>query len=107
MNFEWIMEKDKKLTFKDRVHNLACFEIVLNILRMKTKVGEDNVSDEMEALCAFALECMFKDKDLEDDELFERIMQLKDKKVHTFRAGILKQMGIPKEMADANEIGEA
>jgi len=107
MNFEWKIEKDKKLTFKDRVHNLACFEIVLNILRMKTKSGQDNVSEEMEALCGFALECMFKGKDLEDDELFERIMRLKDKKVHIFRSSILKQMNIPEVMADANEIGEA
>ena len=43
MSFEWKLEKNKKLTFEDKVHNLACFEIVVNILRMKTKAGEDDV----------------------------------------------------------------
>ena len=107
MEFKWIVEKDKKLTFKDRVHNLACFEIVLNILRMKTQAGEDDVSDEIEALCSFALEASFKDEDLGDGKLFDRIIRLKDKTVNTFRSSILKQADIPEEMAGANEIGEA
>ena len=106
MNFEWKMEKGKELSFEDRVHNLACFEIVLNILRMKA-VNDDDISDEIRALCGFALECMFGEKDLEDEELFESIMTLKDKNVNNFRASALKQMGIPKEMVSANEIGEA
>ncbi len=108
MNFEWRMERDKELTFEDRVHNLACFEIVLNILRMKAKAGDDDIKDEIQALCGFALECMFKGKELEeDDDLFDRIMHLKNKNVHTFRTGVLKQMGVPEEVASANEIGEA
>ena len=37
MSFEWKLEKGKELTFEDKVHNLACFEIVINILRMKTR----------------------------------------------------------------------
>ena len=107
MNFEWKMPKNGDPTFDDRVHNLACFEIVLNIMRMKTKSGESDVSDEMQALCGFALECMFGDVDLADDELFDTIMQLKDKKVNKFRNEILKDKGIPDEMMMANEIGEA
>ena len=106
MNFEWKMEKGEELSFEDRVHNLACFEIVLNILRMKA-VNDDDVGDEIQALCGFALECMFGEKDLEDEDLFDSIMILKDKNVHNFRANVLKQMGIPKEMVSANEIGEA
>ena len=47
MNFKWKLEKGKKLTFEDRVHNLACFEVVLNILRMKIKSGEDDISGEI------------------------------------------------------------
>ena len=107
MNFEWKMEKGKEPTFDERIHNLACFEIVLNILRMKTKSGEDGVSEEMQALCGFALECMFKDTDLSDDKLFDAIMDLKDKKVNKFRATILKAMGVPEEIMMANDIGEA
>ena len=107
MNFEWKLEKNKKLTFEDKVHNLACFEIVLNILRMKTKAGEPDVSEEIQALCFFALECMFKEDDLDNIEFFKTIMSLKEKKVTIFKDNILKGMGIPKEMANTNEIGEA
>ena len=106
MEFKWKVERGKKLNFEDRVHNLACFEIVINILRMKTKSGNDNVKEEMQALCGFALDCMFKDRVL-DDELFDDIIKLKDKKVHHFRADMLNKMGVPKEMVDANKIGEA
>ena len=104
MNFEWKVEKDKKLTFEDRVHNLACFEIVVNILRMKTKSGDD-IGEEMQALCGFALDCMFKDKDLRDENLFGKIVRLKTEKVNIFRADILKQMGVPDTRI--NEISEA
>ena len=107
MNFEWKMPKDGNITFEERVHNLACFEIVLNILRMKTKAGDENISDEMQALCGFALECMFGDTNLEDDNMFSNIMQLKDKKVHKFRTKLLKDMGVPQDIMEANEIGEA
>ena len=106
MNFEWKMEKGKELSFEDRVHNLACFEIVLNILRMKSR-NNDNIDDEIRALCGFALECMFGEKDLEKDGLFESIMILKDKNVNNFRASALGQIDIPKEMVGAKEIGEA
>ena len=34
MSFEWKLEKGKELTFEDKVHNLACFEVVVNILRI-------------------------------------------------------------------------
>ena len=98
--------KGEELSFEDKVHNLACFEIVLNVLRMKA-VNDDDVGDEIQALCSFALECMFGEKDLEDEELFERIMTLKEDSVADFRTNMLKQMGIPKEMVSANEIGEA
>ena len=107
MKFEWKMSKDGDITFEDRVHNLASFEIVLNILRMKTKAGDDEISDEMQALCGFALECMFGDMDLTDEDLFETIMILKDKKVHKFRATLLKDMGVPESIMDSAEIGEA
>ena len=107
MDFEWIIERDKKLSFEDRVHNLACFEIVVNILRMKTKAGEEDIAEEMQALCGFALDCMFKDKDLKDDNLFGKIMKLKNEKVNIFRADILKQIGVPDEVSRVNEIGEA
>ena len=107
MNFEWKMPKDGKTTFEEKVHNLACFEIVLNILRMKTKAGDENISDEMQALCGFALECMFGDMDLADEDLFKTIMGLKDKKVHKFRATLLKDAGIPESITDSPEIGEA
>ena len=93
MSFEWKVEKGKKLTFEDKVHNLACFEVVVNILRMKTKAGDDDVGDEMQALCGFALDCMFKDIPI-DDDLFESIMELKD-------------MGVPESIMDSPEIGEA
>ena len=106
MSFEWKLEKDKELTFEDKVHNLACFEIVVNILRMKTKSGENDVSEEIQALCGFALDCMFKDSHI-DEELFSNIMKLKDKTVHRFKADILKKSGIPKEVIEAPEIGEA
>jgi len=107
MNFKWEMLKDNNATFEDRVHNLACFEIVLNIFRMKTKSGEDDVSEEMQALCGFALECMFVDTDLTDDGVFEAIMQLKDKKVNKFRASLFEDMGVPKEIMDSTDVGEA
>ena len=106
MNFEWKLEKNKDLTFEDRVHNLACFEIVVNILRMKTKSGEDDVSEEIQALCGFALDCMFKDTHI-DDDMFNSIMKLKDKTVDKFKDNMLKKTGIPKEVMDAPEIGEA
>ena len=106
MNFEWKLEKNKELTFEDKVHNLACFEIVVNILRMKTKAGEDDVSDEMQALCGFALGCMFKDIII-DDDLFDSIMDLKDKAVYDVRSKMLKASGIPEGMLDAPSIGEA
>ena len=107
MNFEWKLERDKKLTFDDKVHNLACFEVVVNILRMKTKAGDNDVSEEIQALCGFALDCMFKDSDISDDDLFNAIMALKDKKVHSFRTKLLKGMGVPSGVIEASEIGEA
>ena len=107
MKFEWKMSSDKDITFEDKVHNLASFEIVLNILIMKAKAGDDEVSDEMQALCGFALECMFGDMDLRDEDLFGTIMSLKDKKVHKFRATLLKDMGVPESIMDSPEIGEA
>ena len=107
MNFEWKMPKEGELNFEDKVHNLACFEIVLNIMRMKTKAGDEEISDEMQALCGFALECMFGDMDLTDNDVFETIMNLKDRKVHKFRTGLLKDMGVPESIMDSPEIGEA
>ena len=107
MNFEWKMPRDGDITFDEKVHNLACFEIVLNILRMKTKAGDEDIDQEMQALCGFALECMFGDIDLTDDDLFEAIMNLKDKKVHKFRTDMLKDMGVPADVMEAPEIGEA
>ena len=107
MNFEWKMPKNSNPTFDDKVHNLACFEIVLNILRMKTKSGEEDIADEMQALCGFALDCMFGDTDLDDEDLFSAIMQLKDRKVHKFRTGMLKDMGVPESIMESTEIGEA
>ena len=106
MNFEWKMPKNKKQTFNDKIHNLACFEIVLNIFRMKSSSGKD-VDDELDALCGFAFECMFGDIDRKDRELFMSIMDLKDKKVEKFRAKLLKSMGIPGNIMDSPEIGEA
>ena len=106
MNFKWIMPKDKQLKFQDKIHNLACFEIVLNIMRMKINANEDT-SDEMQALCGFALECMFGDTDLSEEELFESIMDLKDKKVDKFRKKLLKDMGVPLSVMNAPEVGEA
>ena len=106
MNFEWKLEKNKELSFEDRVHNLACFEIVVNILRMKTRAGDDDVSEEIRALCGFALDCMFKDNHI-DDDLFDSIMKLKDKTVDKFKDNILKDTGIPREAIEAPEIGEA
>ena len=107
MNFEWKMPKDGKTTFEDKVHNLACFEVVLNILIMKTKAGEEDLTDEVQALCGFALECMFKGSALDNDELFESIMLLKNSTVHKFRKNILKGMGIPKEALISRDVGEA
>ena len=104
MNFEWKMEKGEELTFDDKVHNLACFEVVLNILRMKTMAGDKDVSQEMQTLCFFALEAMFSDSNLEDGDLFETIMRLKEKKVNKVKADML---GVPEEMARAHEVGEA
>ena len=106
MSFEWKLERGKELTFEDRVHNLACFEVVVNILRMKTKTGEHDVSEEMQALCGFALDCMFKDIII-DDDLFESIMELKDKAVYDVRSKMLKASGIPEGMLDSPNIGEA
>ena len=107
MNFQWKMPKDSKTTFEEKVHNLACFEIVLNIFRMKTRAGDEDTSGEMQALCGFALECMFGDMDLTDDDLFKTIMGLKDKKVGKFRNTLLKDMGVPESIMDSPEIGEA
>ena len=55
MNFEWKMPKDSKTTFEEKVHNLACFEIVLNIFRMKARAGDEDTSDEMQAFVALRL----------------------------------------------------
>ena len=107
MNFEWKMPRDGDPSFDEKIHNLACFEIVLNILRMKTRANEDNVESEMEALCGFALECMFGGADLENEDMLSTIMQLKDKKVSEFRATLLKDMGVPDNAIMTNEIGEA
>ena len=107
MKFEWKMPKDNNTSFEDKVHNLACFEIVLNIFRMKSKAGDEDTSDEMQALCGFALECMFGDTDLTDDDLFKTIMGLKDKKVNKFSNTLLKDMGVPESIMDSPEIGEA
>ena len=107
MDFEWKMPTDGNITFEEKVHNLACFEIVLNIFRMKSKAGDEDTSDEMQALCGFALECMFGDVDLTDNDLFETIMALKDKKVGKFRNTLLKDMGFPESIMDSPEIGEA
>ena len=107
MNFEWKMPKDGKTTFEEKVHNLACFEIVLNILRMKAMANDEDINEEMQALCGFALECMFGDTDLEDDDMFNNIMQIKDKKVNEFRATLLEDMGAPAEEIVAHGIGEA
>ena len=106
MNFTWKIIKGKKGQFEDKIHNLACFEVVLNIMRMKINSNED-VSEEMEALCGFALECMFGDSDLSDKNVFTNIMKLKDKKVNKFRDKLLKDIGVPKEVMDAPAIGEA
>jgi hypothetical protein len=84
MNFEWKMPKDGNSTFDEKVHNLACFEIVLNIFRMKTKAGDEETSD-----------------------LFNTIMGLKDKKVSKFRTTLLKDIGLPESIMDSPEIGEA
>ena len=107
MNFQWKMPKDGKSTFEDKIHNLACFEIVLNIFRMKTKAGDEDTSHEMQALCGVALECMFGDMDLADGDLFETIMSLKDKKVGKCRNTLLIDMGVPESIMDSSEIGEA
>ena len=107
MSFEWKMPKNDEISFEDRVHNLACFEIVLNILRMKTKAGEEDIDNEMQALCGFALECMFSDTDLSEEDVFKAIMQLKDKKVRKFKTGLLKDMGVPESVMESTEIGEA
>ena len=107
MNFEWKMNEDKEPTFDDKVHNLACFEIVLNILRMKAQAGDDDTGEEVQALCAFALECMFGDIDLSDEDFFDSIMKLKDKKVNKFRSSLLKDIGIPGDIIHTSEIGEA
>ena len=106
MDFTWKIIKGKKNQFEDKVHNLACFEVVLNIMRMKINSNED-VSEEMQALCGFALECMFGDTDLTNDDVFNSIMDMKDKKVHKFRNKLLKDMGVPKDVMDAPAIGEA
>ena len=74
---------------------------------MKAKAGDEDTSDEMQALCGFALECMFGDVDLTDGDLFETIMALKDKKVGKFRNTLLKDMGFPESIMDSPEIGEA
>ena len=108
MNFEWKRIKNKS-SFEDKVHNLACFEVVINILRMKTKANEDP-SNEIEALCTFALEYMFlNDKltDLSDKGTFDLIMTLKDKKVDKFISKLLKDMGVPTGISNSPEIGEA
>ena len=107
MNFEWKRPKDGNFTFEEKVHNLACFEIVLNIFRMKTKAGDEDTSEEMQALCGFALECMFGDMDLADEDLFKTIMGLKDRKVNKFRTTLLKDVGIPASIMESPEIGEA
>ena len=73
---------------------------------MKTKAGDDDVGDEMQALCGFALECMFKDI-LIDDDMFESIMELKDKAVYDVRSKLLRASGIPEGIMEAPKIGEA
>ena len=39
--------------------------------------------------------------------MFDSIMKLKDKTVGKFKTDILKKAGIPREVMDAPEIGEA
>ena len=106
MKFIWKVPKNGKPKFKDKIHNIACFEVVLNILRMKCKTDND-VSEEVQALCGFALNCMFDDKDLDDENMFDAIMDLKDKQVTEFRNSILKEMGAPEDSIENPQIGEA
>jgi len=105
MKFEWKLRKKSKLTFNDKIHNLACFETVLNIMRMRIK-SDLETFEEMEALCGFALECMFGDS-VQDDKLFNKVMDLKDEKVNKFKSKLLQEMGVPGDVMHAPEIGEA
>tara|TARA_R100000008_G_scaffold37884_1_gene21585 strand:+ start:478 stop:819 length:342 start_codon:yes stop_codon:yes gene_type:complete len=106
MKFVWKIPKNGDPTFEDKIHNIACFEVVLNILRMKCKM-DDDVSDEVQALCGFALNCMFDDNDLDNEDMFEAIMDLKDKQVGKFRNKIFKDMGISEPSTNNSQIGEA
>ena len=74
---------------------------------MKAQAGDDDTGEEVQALCAFALECMFGDIDLSDEDFFDSIMKLKDKKVNKFRSSLLKDIGIPGDIIHTSEIGEA
>tara|TARA_Y100000310_G_scaffold241642_1_gene245679 strand:- start:1123 stop:1446 length:324 start_codon:yes stop_codon:yes gene_type:complete len=107
MKFEWKLDKDKELTFDDKIHNLACFEIVLNILRMKVISGEKNTNEEVQALCGFAMEAMFHDTDLSEEDMLDTIIKNKDKMVKDFKKSIQKECGIPDEINHGSEIGEA
>ena len=102
MNFEWKLEKNKELSFEDKVHNLACFEIVVNILRMKTKAGDNNVSEEIKALCGFALDCMFKDTHI-DDDMFDDILLRIEKTENDVEGllGALDELGLRTKKVEA------
>ena len=107
MEFKWKINNNiKKTSFDNKIHNLACFEVVLNILKMKCK-AKDSTDEEVQALCNFALNCMFDKKDLNDEHEFDSIMVFKDAKVTKIRNKLLKEMGVPESIMDNPQIGEA
>ena len=75
--------------------------------KMKHKKVEKNTNEEVQALCGFAMEAMFHDTDLSEEDILETIIKNKDKMVSDFKRSIQKECGIPDEITHGSEIGEA
>lgn len=75
MKILWERITDKS-TDDDRIHNLALFEIFITIINNKAGCS---IEDEAQALCAFAMGCMYPD--MQDTDEFKRILFKKDQEI--------------------------
>lgn len=107
MKFQWKIDKNKKMKMKDKINNLAFFEVVLNILIMKATNGNEDIQPEVNALCGFAMGSMFNDgKEMEEGE-HESIVEMKNVAVAKFKKSLFNDLGIPNDIVASGGAGEA
>jgi len=75
MKVLWKRITDKS-SDEDRIHNLALFEIFMTIINNK---ADCSIKEEVQALCAFAMGCMYPD--MQDKHEFDKILFKKDKEI--------------------------